>query len=264
MSYTLHIYARPPERRSHSGSDGTSALSIWLSVDPMADKYPSTSPYTYCANNPVKLVDPDGRDWWIPEWSDEPVFDPNITKHNCPNTGKYLGKECDWQRVNLTERTVYNCHGTIDGSCISEKLEVIIKPQNNAANFYHKNGNIGNASHKSKSPHFFSDNGAFMSFGLESLNEMFPQNIFVKCGTKLAGGAFAGLAINETWKSNNSTTEKVFDTGTNIVGLCGWPGLIASTTLQLYKRAAKFFIEYKQGLDSQLEEMNSPGYWYNW
>lgn len=62
MSYTLHIYARPPERRSHSGSDGTSALSIWLSVDQMADKYPSMSPYTYCANNPVRLVDEDGRE----------------------------------------------------------------------------------------------------------------------------------------------------------------------------------------------------------
>ena len=36
-------------------------LSIWLSVDPMSDKYTSMSPYTYCANNPVKLVDPDGR-----------------------------------------------------------------------------------------------------------------------------------------------------------------------------------------------------------
>ena len=38
-------------------------LSIWLSVDPMSDKYPSLSPYTYCGNNPVRLVDPDGRDY---------------------------------------------------------------------------------------------------------------------------------------------------------------------------------------------------------
>ena len=37
-------------------------LTGWLSVDPMADKYPSLSPYNYCAWNPIKLVDPDGRD----------------------------------------------------------------------------------------------------------------------------------------------------------------------------------------------------------
>ena len=43
----------------------SSDLSIWLSVDPMSDKYPSLSPYVYCANNPVKLVDPNGEevDW---------------------------------------------------------------------------------------------------------------------------------------------------------------------------------------------------------
>jgi RHS repeat-associated protein len=39
-----------------------SGLSIWLSVDPMSDKYPSMSPYNYCANNPVMLVDPDGNE----------------------------------------------------------------------------------------------------------------------------------------------------------------------------------------------------------
>ena len=39
-----------------------SDLSIWLSVDPLVDKYPNLSPYTYCANNPVGLVDKDGRE----------------------------------------------------------------------------------------------------------------------------------------------------------------------------------------------------------
>ena len=34
-------------------------------MDPLSDKYPSMSPYAYCANNPVILVDPDGRDIWI-------------------------------------------------------------------------------------------------------------------------------------------------------------------------------------------------------
>ena len=39
-------------------------LTGWLSVDPMSDKYPSISPYAYCSWNPVKLIDPDGRDVW--------------------------------------------------------------------------------------------------------------------------------------------------------------------------------------------------------
>ena len=42
----------------------SSDLSIWLSVDPMSDKYASLSPYVYCADNPIKLVDPNGEDIW--------------------------------------------------------------------------------------------------------------------------------------------------------------------------------------------------------
>ena len=42
-------------------------MTMWLSVDPMADKYPSISPYAYCVWNPVKLIDPDGRDWYQSE-----------------------------------------------------------------------------------------------------------------------------------------------------------------------------------------------------
>ncbi|MEO7311334.1 MAG: RHS repeat-associated core domain-containing protein [Chitinophagaceae bacterium] len=33
----------------------------WFNVDPMADKYNTWSPYTYCLNNPVITIDPDGR-----------------------------------------------------------------------------------------------------------------------------------------------------------------------------------------------------------
>ena len=40
-------------------------MTMWLSVDPMSDKYPNISPYNYCMWNPVKLVDPDGRDVYV-------------------------------------------------------------------------------------------------------------------------------------------------------------------------------------------------------
>ena len=70
-------------------------LTGWLSVDPLADKYPSLSPYAYCAWNPVKLVDPDGR-----------MIDDYFS-----TTGNYLGsdnantrniriiKESDWNEL---------------------------------------------------------------------------------------------------------------------------------------------------------------------
>lgn len=36
-------------------------ISRWLSPDPLADEFPSWSPYNYVENNPIKLTDPDGR-----------------------------------------------------------------------------------------------------------------------------------------------------------------------------------------------------------
>jgi len=49
----------------------SSDLSVWLSVDPMASKYPSMSAYMYCAGNPVMLVDPDGRFATLPPFTIE-------------------------------------------------------------------------------------------------------------------------------------------------------------------------------------------------
>ena len=39
-------------------SDGA----VWLGKDPLSEKYYPISPYSFCANNPIKFVDSDGRD----------------------------------------------------------------------------------------------------------------------------------------------------------------------------------------------------------
>ena len=43
-----------------------SDISVWLSVDPLSDMYPSTSPYMYTLGNPVMLIDPNGMNHeWV-------------------------------------------------------------------------------------------------------------------------------------------------------------------------------------------------------
>jgi RHS repeat-associated protein len=39
----------------------SSASARWLTIDPLANKYYSISPYAFCANNPINFVDPDGK-----------------------------------------------------------------------------------------------------------------------------------------------------------------------------------------------------------
>ena len=73
LSYTFSAKEKDVETGlSYFGSRYYSSdLSIWLSVDPMSAKYPSLSPYVYCADNPVRLVDPDGEEIEIVTTIDE-------------------------------------------------------------------------------------------------------------------------------------------------------------------------------------------------
>ncbi len=48
---------------------------ISTSIDPHCEKYPWITPYAYCLNNPVRFVDPDGKD---------PIYDPD---------GNFLGTD---------------------------------------------------------------------------------------------------------------------------------------------------------------------------
>ena len=50
------MYVVYPER-----SLGDPKISVWLSVDPLAHEFPGWSSYNFTMNNPLNLVDPDGR-----------------------------------------------------------------------------------------------------------------------------------------------------------------------------------------------------------
>ena len=80
----------------------SSDLSIWLSVDPLSDKYPSMSPYVYCADNPIKLVDPNGEGWY--EKDGEMLYDPN---YNNREEFSKSGIKGNWVGMTETRGGVY-------------------------------------------------------------------------------------------------------------------------------------------------------------
>jgi RHS repeat-associated protein len=77
----------------------TPEVSIWLSVDPLADKYPSMSAFMYCAGNPVVLVDINGMEWYEVENSETKETEIKWTNFKSQDEmdengveGKFLGE----------------------------------------------------------------------------------------------------------------------------------------------------------------------------
>ncbi len=72
-----------------------SEVSVWLSVDPLADDFPSWTPYHYCHANPLNMIDPDGNSAdWV-ERDGKAVWDPDVHGESDidPNSGdSYIGK----------------------------------------------------------------------------------------------------------------------------------------------------------------------------
>ena len=80
-----------------------SEVSVWLSVDPMSDIYPSTSPYAYVENNPIMFIDPNGmetiarkqekEDWFMIEKTGDVYYNSELKKGD---EGKGLMQGDNW------------------------------------------------------------------------------------------------------------------------------------------------------------------------
>ena len=67
-------------------------LSLWLSVDPMVEKYPAFSPYNYTLNNPIIATDPDGRAPGRPLTGSTLILNPYTMMEGIKKAVKGFGK----------------------------------------------------------------------------------------------------------------------------------------------------------------------------
>ncbi len=122
-------------------------MSMWLSVDPMADKYPSISPYAYCAWNPLSFIDRNGdsitlsnQAWEILKYAFSSTFKGGM--NNVPfsynsEDGKLLYEPIEGMEYSAEEQTIIDNFSSL---CTNEVYHVDVEVIDN--DFYYWEINI--------------------------------------------------------------------------------------------------------------------------
>ena len=235
----------------------------WLSVDPLADKYPSLSPYAYCGWNPVRLVDPDGEDWYEIENKETQQKEIKWTDYNSQEEmdkngidGKYLGLTY-MDRQNSTYYSLYGGQIEYDKTKVSSMMAVneVAMLDNLIINTVNGIKTTGNESRNFWEKHNYmintiSNMASGMTGNLEGLK-------FLKRGLKGIGiGCFfmSALDFRDSFKNGTTNFSDHISIASSIIALCGVHGAIAS----LYLDGAMWVAKKGAELESKLKSYFSP------
>ncbi len=115
------------------------SLGRFMSIDPLCEKYYSISPYAYCLNNPVKYVDPTGKDVWVKHLEDGTYEVVGGTANDDLNIYTVDAKGNRTDNTIGQTLTAYSFHGE-DGVAING---AIINPLDNSGADFLNNEIIG-------------------------------------------------------------------------------------------------------------------------
>jgi len=69
------------------------AIMRTTTMDPLAEKYYDICPYAWCGNNPMKFVDPDGKEYELPESGGKPAEEPKINSQSGKIEGQFTAAQ---------------------------------------------------------------------------------------------------------------------------------------------------------------------------
>ena len=111
---------------------------MWLSVDPMADKYPSISPYSYCGWNPINSVDLNGdsitlssQAWEALKYAFSSTFKggmKNVPFSYNSKDGKLLYEPMEGNKYSTEEQTIIDHFSSL---CTNESYNVSVQVVDN-------------------------------------------------------------------------------------------------------------------------------------
>ena len=149
-----------------------SILGRWDRVDPLAEKYYSVSPYMYCNNNPIKYIDPDGRDGLISIYGNNITISANVYLYGKGATksvlqqmqsdvNKVWGKNYSIEHNGTTYNVTFNINMSLYGG--KEKNEPLVIAD--SWNPFSRNNYINVIDDDSRSEVNYGDEGVWRSKG---------------------------------------------------------------------------------------------------
>ena len=179
----------------------------------MSDKYPSMSPYAYCAWNPVKLVDPEGETIWI-VGDDGAKYKWEDNNLSCKIGRSYVEIKNAGKFVNGVANSLNKINGTKEGKIVLDELS-----QSNE-DYFIRSKQIGN----SDAGYVSSQNSLYMN-GLSNISvlshELFhayqdengrsPRNIY----NEVEAYVFQKMMAPNSENSGFSSENKVYEDAMN-------------------------------------------------